>query len=244
MPGVLGVIPARMASKRLPNKSLLPLDGKPLLFYAWEQATKARSLDRVVIATDSKEIAKAAEGFNAEVVMTSRSARNGSERVAEVARQINATLYINVQGDTVRYPASWLDQLVGMMRSRRKLQFGTLVTRIKSDSDLFDPNRVKAAIIGPNGKQRAGWFSRYPLPYLREEIEPGEYARRGQHCLHHGIYAYRRSALSAYARWPQGKHEKAESLEQLRILEQGEQIGVMVARGSAQSIDSKADLQR
>lgn len=243
MPGALGVIPARMASKRLPNKALLPLDGKPLLFYAWKQATKAQALDRVVIATDSKEIVRAAEGFGAEALLTSRRARNGSERVAEVASRIKAALYVNVQGDMLRYPVSWLDQLVDLMRSRRSLQFGTLVTRIKSDTDLFDPNRVKAVLIGPKGRELAGWFSRYPLPYLRGDVQTGEYARKGQYYLHHGIYAYRPAGLRSYKRWTVGIHEKAESLEQLRILEQGGEIGVMIARGTAHSVDSPADLR-
>lgn len=241
MPAVLGVIPARMDSKRLPNKALLPLNGKPLLFYAWNQARKSRSLNRVVIATDSQEIARAAKDFGAEVVMTSSKARNGSERVAEVAAKIKASLYINVQGDTLSYPSSWLDQLVTLMRSRPKIQFGTIVTRIKADTDLFDPNRVKATLIGPKSHELAGWFSRYPLPYLRDKTNPGDYSAEGQYYLHHGIYAYRPAGLKKYHRWPMGTAEKAESLEQLRILEQGEKIAVLIARGTARSIDSPSD---
>ncbi|MBN4076457.1 3-deoxy-manno-octulosonate cytidylyltransferase [Gemmatimonas aurantiaca] len=231
-----------MASKRLPNKALLPLNGKPLLFYAWNQARKSRSLDRIVIATDSREIARVADDFGAEVVMTSRRAKNGSERVAEVASKIKASLYINVQGDTLSYPNSWLDQLVMMMRSRPKIQFGTIVTRVKSDIELFDPNRVKATLIGPKNNELAGWFSRYPLPYSRENEILGEYASKGRYYLHHGIYAYRPAGLKKYQGWPMGVAEKAESLEQLRILEQGEKIAVLLARGSARSVDSTADL--
>jgi len=247
MPKVIGVIPARLHSKRFPAKALAPLKGKPLLFYVWNQTRKAETLDRVIVATDSGKIARAAQEFGAEVVMTSPRVKNGSERVAEVAEQITGDIFASVQGDFLRFNPAWIDTGVSALASHRKLQFLTLVTRIRDDRELFDPDRVKAVVRHrePSDIAEALWFSRYPLPFVRSDsrTEDADRWNRFRFWKHLGIYFYRRSGLQLYRSWPMGAYEKAESLEQLRILEHGRKIGVVAVRGKSVCVDSPKDLK-
>lgn len=241
MPTVIGVIPARLGSKRLPDKALLPLAGKPLLFYVWRSAARSARLDRLLIATDSDKIERAAREFGAEVVRTSRRARNGTERAAEVARKVRGDIYVNIQGDNVRFPASWLDRGIAALAGSRAERFHTLATPISSDDELFNPNKVKAALIQERRGLVAGWFSRFPLPYVRDRDARPAW-RQARFYKHLGFYFYRRAGLLQFARWTPGPHEKAESLEQLRILERGGRIGVTVVRGKCVTVDSPEDL--
>ncbi len=251
MSRVIGVIPARLDSKRFPAKALAPLKGKPLLFYVWNQTKKSQTLDKVVIATDSAEIEKAAQDFGAETVMTAKRLRNGSERIAEVAEKVSGDIFVSVQGDFLKFNPSWIDDGVAALSSNRKLQFLTLITRIRDDQELFNPDRVKAVIRGNTKSGEtldALWFTRYPVPFVRPGGKPSAGAnserwREFNFWKHLGIYFYRRSGLKLYKTWPMGAYEKAESLEQLRILENGKQIGAIVVKGKSICIDSPEDLQ-
>lgn len=240
---VIGVIPARLGSSRLPGKALLPLQGKPLLFYVWSEARKSRELGQVVIATDSREIARVAEGFGAEVVMTSSKPKNGTERTAIVARKVSGDIYVNIQGDNYQYRAGWIDKAIGDLKADRKCGFQTLATRIKDDRELFDPDRVKVAAIGPKSNLHAGWFSRYPIPFLRDRQENEPASGQFAYYKHIGIYLYRRKSLDDYSRWKPGVFERAESLEQLRVLENGERMGVTVVTGVHRTIESASDVK-
>jgi 3-deoxy-manno-octulosonate cytidylyltransferase (CMP-KDO synthetase) len=246
MSRVIGVIPARLDSKRFPAKALAPLKGKPLLFYVWNQTRKSKALDRVIIATDSVEIKEAARNFGAEIVMTSKHLLNGSERVAEVAKQVAGDIFVNVQGDFLRFNLNWINEGVAALRADRKLQFLTLITRIREDKELFDPDRVKVVVRG-NPPSEALWFSRYPLPFVRSDSNSNSYreniCRENKFWKHLGIYFYRRSGLKLYQSWSAGIYEKAESLEQLRILENGKRIGAIVVKGKSICIDSPEDLK-
>ncbi len=251
MSRVIGVIPARLNSKRFPAKALAPLKGKPLLFYIWNQARKSQALDKVIIATDSIEIERAAIDFGAETVMTSKRLQNGSERIAEVAEKISGDIFVSVQGDFLKFNPTWIDEGVAALSSNKKLQFLTLITRIRDDQELFNPDRVKAVIRG-NTKSgetlEALWFTRFPAPFVRPGASSStrtesERWREFNFWKHLGIYFYRRSGLKLYQTWPMGAYEKAESLEQLRILENGKQIGAIVVKGKSICIDSPEDLQ-
>ncbi len=243
MPVVVGVIPARLNSKRFPAKALLPLHGKPLLYYVWRQARRVRSLDRLIIATDSKKIAREAREFGAEIVMTSKRPRNGSERTAEVAQKIPGDIFVNIQADNLVFSPAWIERALAAIISNRREKFHTLVTQITDEADLADPSRVKVALIKTDYGKAASWFTRAAAPYTRD-------AKNGRDCIgtrcykHIGIYLYRRSGLKLYQSWPMGTYEKAESLEQLRILEQGQRIGVTVVRGKSIEIDSARDIRR
>ncbi|UCD64505.1 MAG: 3-deoxy-manno-octulosonate cytidylyltransferase [Candidatus Zixiibacteriota bacterium] len=239
-PRVLVVIPARLGSRRFSNKAIYPLGGKPLLFYVHREVRRARGIGRLVIATDSHRVRRAAEGFGAEVVMTSSRHRTGSDRVAEAALKLGADIVVNFQGDNFGLKASSLENLIGRMKEDRRLRFATLACRIDSDDDLFDANKVKV-VVGRDG--RALWFSRFPLPYL-QHATGGKRWRQYRFLRHVGVYAFRSKALADYARWPQTKLEKAESLEQLRILENGGDIRVFETRSAPVSVDSPHDLTK
>jgi len=236
---IIAVIPARINSRRFSGKVLYPYRGKPLLFYVWDEVRRARTVDRLIIATDQPEIKKAAEAFGAEVVLTSKKHRTGSDRVAEVVRKTGGSIIINIQADNFGLTGAVLDRAVKKMRQEKNLGFATLAFSIKEDSRLFDPNLVKV-VIGREG--RALWFSRYPLPFL-QHAEENYRTRQFKYWGHIGVYFYRRKALETYAGWKRSPLEKAESLEQLRVLENGGLMRVLVTRSRVVSVDAPADLK-
>ncbi|MBI5266108.1 MAG: 3-deoxy-manno-octulosonate cytidylyltransferase [candidate division Zixibacteria bacterium] len=236
----LAVIPARLGSTRFPRKVLYPWQGQPLLYHVWRQVTRAKTVDRVVIATDSKEIEQAALGFGAEVVRTSAKCQTGTDRVAEAHRKLGGEIVINVQADSFNLSPAGLDKVVTAMKKDRGVQFATIARPITSDEELFDPNKVKVA-VGSDGN--ALWFSRFPIPYIQKAEEKPR-CRQFPFLLHIGIYFFRAAALGRYVGWPRTAMEKAESLEQLRILEHGGRIRLFVMNMKSVTIDSPADLTR
>jgi 3-deoxy-manno-octulosonate cytidylyltransferase (CMP-KDO synthetase) len=237
---VLAVIPARLGSTRFSNKVIYPLNGKPLLFYVHQEMSRVAAIDKLVIATDSNEIARAAEGFGAEVVMTARKHRTGSDRVAEVAAKLGGDIILNIQADSLGLTSSTMARLVNAMKKDGKVKYATLARPIESDNELFDPNKVKVT-IRPNGD--ALWFSRFPIPYLQNCSEKNRY-RQFPFLMHIGVYAFRREALRQFASWRRSPLEKAESLEQLRILENGLTIRVVKTKIKTVSVDSPDDLNK
>ena len=237
---VLAVIPARLGSKRFSNKVIYPLFGKPLLFYVHNEVRRTKSIDRIVIATDSDKIAIVAEGFGAEVVRTSRKHRTGSDRVAEVAGKIGADIVLNIQADNFGLKSSVLDAFVRRMSKDRHIKYATLARRIDSDNELFSPNLVK---VVTDADDNALWFSRYPLPYLQGAGSGKRYSRFG-YLGHIGIYGFRKKALEKFASWRQSPLEKAESLEQLRILENGEKMKVFRTKMDSVEVNSPSDLKK
>ncbi len=239
-PRVVAIIPARLGSRRFSGKVLHAYRGKPLLYYLWKELRKSREIDHLAIATDAPEIAQVAREFGAEIVMTSKRHRSGSDRVAQAACETGGELIINVQGDNIGLKAGVLDRAICKMRSDRSIKFATLARRIKTDAELFDPGVVKV-LTAADG--RALWFSRFPLPYL-QHAEDGSRAGQYKFLAHIGVYLFRRKALVAFADWKASPLEKAESLEQLRILENGGRIEVFVTTSKAISIDTPGDLQK
>jgi len=237
---VLAVIPARLESKRFPRKALHLWKGKPLLYYVWHTVSKVRRIDRLVIATDSPEIKQAATQFGAEVAMTSSRHRTGSDRAAEVLAQLGGDLIVNIQGDCLGVSAATLSSAIAKMQNDRSIACATLARRITSDDELFDPNCVKL-VIGPD--KHALWFSRYPLPYVRGAGK-GNRAQQFPYWYHIGIYFYRRSVLEKFAGWKRSNLEKAESLEQLRLLEHCVRMRVFETKMQTVSIDSPDDLDK
>ena len=239
-PQVLGVIPARLGSRRFPDKVLYPYRGKPLLFYIWDSVRHSRQIERLVIATDNSDIRKAAESFGAEVVMTAGRHRTGSDRVAEVAGKIGGQLIVNIQGDALGMNAKVLDRIIGSMKAAPRMQFATLAYRIRSEKELRNPDVVK---VVADRQSRAVWFSRSPLPYLQNG-KAGAKASGFRFLGHIGVYLFRRRALEVFSSWPRGRFEKAESLEQLRILENGKLIHLFETRMSQIAINSPDDLKK
>ena len=237
---VIAVIPARLGSRRFKRKVLHPYQDKPLLFYVWDSIRKSRRIDRLLIATDSKEIMAAVSDFGAEAVMTSARLKTGTDRMAEVARRVKGDIYVNVQADNIGLKASVLDRMIDKFKAQKSVGFGTMARRIGSDDELFDPDKVKVIF---NRRGEALWFSRFPLPYLQGAVKRNR-ARQFVFWEHIGIYFMRRPALLQFTRWGRSDLEKAESLEQLRVLENGAKMAVYPTTMKTVSIDSPMDLER
>jgi 3-deoxy-manno-octulosonate cytidylyltransferase (CMP-KDO synthetase) len=208
------IIPARMASTRLPGKALLDLGGKPMIHWVWEAARRARGISRVLVATDSPEIAAAVTGFGGEAVMTHASHESGTDRVAEAARRVDAGIIVNLQGDEPFLPPRILEALVDGFKAS-SCQMGTLITPITDPSDITNPARAKV-VCRKDG--RILYFSRLPIPCVREAGDSYPYYK------HVGIYIFRREFLFQFAALPPSPLERAERLEQLRALENGHDI--------------------
>lgn len=236
---VVAVIPARLGSTRFPGKVLHPYHGRPLLYHFWKDLGASR-FDRLAIATDNPEIARAASEFGAEVIMTSRRHRTGSDRVAEAVKRLGGDIIVNIQADNFGLKGSVVAGAVKKMLAEPKTQFATLARTIKEDEQLFDPNVVKV-ITAPDG--RALWFSRYPLPYL-QKLKKGRRSAQFKFLEHLGVYIFRRAALEQFTRWKRGALEKAESLEQLRVLENGAIMRVYTTTAKTVGIDSPNDVKR
>lgn len=245
----LGVIPARFPSSRLPGKPLKDIAGKTLLQRVWEQATAAKTLSQVVIATDDQRIFDAAKGFGAEVLMTSAEARTGSDRVAEVAALLDAKgerfdAVANVQGDMPFIRPGVIDQVVNtLLNAPATFGMATVGTPIMDEEEYLRPSAVKV-VLGNEG--RALYFSRAPIPHMREvssvtEDEPYAYK-------HLGLYVFRPDTLRALSTMEQTLAERRESLEQLRALCNGIAIKVaVVTRADLEpsiEVDTPDDLER
>ncbi|MBD3332116.1 3-deoxy-manno-octulosonate cytidylyltransferase [candidate division GN15 bacterium] len=237
---ILAVIPARLQSSRFSHKVLFPLRDRPLLYYVWREVAKTKCIDQTIIATDSREVVTAAEQFGAEVELTARKHRTGSDRAAEIAKRHQADIIVNIQADNLGLKAPGLNRAINAFRADRGTPVGTLVRRLINNRDLSDPDVVKAVV---NRDNQALWFSRSVLPWVRG-MRGKPRADQFPYWYHIGIYLFRRSALEQFARWRRSPYEKAESLEQLRILEHGGQIRAYKTRMQTVSVDSPKDLKK
>jgi len=237
----VAIIPARFASVRLPGKPLIDLGGKPMIQRVHEQVKKATRVHRVIVATDDKKIADAVTRFGGEVVMTPPDVRTGTDRVALVARTLdNADIIVNVQGDEPLIPPQMIDEVVSLLALDPTALVGTLVQKIISQDELNNPNTVKV-VIDRDGY--ACYFSRAPIPYLRDETE-SEILSQHVWYGHLGIYAFRKKFLAQFYSWDQSKLEKVEKLEQLRIIEHGYKIKTAVTEYRSISVDTPEDVER
>ncbi|HUV31785.1 MAG TPA: 3-deoxy-manno-octulosonate cytidylyltransferase [Acidobacteriota bacterium] len=239
-PGVLAVIPARLRSTRFSGKVLYPFRGKPLLYWVWREVRRCSRIDRLVVATDDREVHQAAEAFGAEVMRTSARHRTGTDRVAEVAEVLGGKLIINVQADNLGLKHAVLNRVIDRMNEHPAIPVATLARRIETDDELFNPGLVKV-IISETGE--ALWFSRYPLPYLQGADGRRRAGQFGFYA-HIGVYFFRRAALRAFARSRRTALERAESLEQLRILERGGRIRVFKTAMRSVSVDRPEDVKK
>ena len=235
----IGVIPARYGSSRVPAKPLVELGGKPMIERVWTRACQARTLERVIIATDDERIAAVARRFAPaeDVLMTSREHVCGSDRVAEVARGLEAEIFVNIQGDLPLLEPAMVDGLVERLRAQPTLEMATAAFPIEGAEEMAEPSVVKV-VVGQDG--RALYFSRAPIPYDRSD--PGSPA----HALHHiGLYAYRRETLLRFASLGPTELENTEKLEQLRALDHGIGIDVVTTEGgiAAMEVDTPEDLE-
>jgi 3-deoxy-manno-octulosonate cytidylyltransferase (CMP-KDO synthetase) len=226
------LIPARYASTRFPGKPLHLLAGKPLVQHVWERACEAKGVDSVVIATDDMRIAEAAFAFGAEVALSSPDCISGTDRCAEVAARLKKVArIINVQGDEPMVDPALISKLARALKKDSSLEMVTAATPFSKDEDPANPNAVKVVL---NKNSDALYFSRSPIPYLRDSTE-FPYLR------HLGIYGYTSGFLQRFVRWRTGALEAAESLEQLRALERGTLIRVVLTSHASIGVDTPAD---
>ena len=239
MKKIIGVIPARLNSQRFPKKVLYRYLGKPLLYYVHSELTKSKEIDTFYIATDSQEIEKTAQEFGAEVIRTSARHRTGSDRLYEVSQKVSGDIYVNIQADNFGLKASGLDRIVKKFKAEKNEEFGTIAKKITSSKELTDPNNVKLTM---DNTDHAITFSRFPLPYIRDakKVDYRNYA----YYYHIGIYLFTKSGIAKFASWKQTPIEKAESLEQMRILENGHTLKVYKSKLETISIDTKKDLKK
>lgn len=230
-PYVLGVLPSRWASSRFPGKPLHLIAGKPLIRHVWERCRQCSQLDEVVVATDDERIAEAVRGFGGRAVMTSPEHPTGTDRIAEAVRAVPAATHVvNIQGDEPLIDPGLIDELALVVSADDGPDMATAANPVDpGDAAVRDPNVVKV-VCGLDG--RALYFSRSPLPYFREAV-PGLPVLR-----HKGIYAYKRSFLERFVIWPPSPLERAESLEQLRALENGASIRVIVTDDASPGVDT------
>jgi 3-deoxy-manno-octulosonate cytidylyltransferase (CMP-KDO synthetase) len=237
------IIPARYESTRLPGKALADIHGKPLIQWVYELACRSRA-ERVLIATDDERIRRAADGFGAEVCMTSSSHQSGTDRIAEVVRTLDIDdeeLIVNLQGDEPLMPPTLIDQVAETLLSHDQAVMATAAHGIRAAKDYLDPNVVK---VVTDAQGYALYFSRAAIPWHRDAMSAGAPpAIPGQR--HIGLYVSRAGFVRTYTSWSPCPLEQAEALEQLRILWHGERIAVCEAHEEpGPGVDTPADLER
>jgi 3-deoxy-manno-octulosonate cytidylyltransferase (CMP-KDO synthetase) len=241
----IGIIPARWDSTRFPGKPLHPIAGKPLLKHVWERCLRAESLDLVIIATDDMRIASAAFDWGAEVALTSPKHRSGTNRVAEVARKTKQFAYvINIQGDEPLIDSRLINKLVEKLRSDRTVEIVTAAHPFKNPADASSSHQVKVVL---DLRGNALYFSRAPIPappndgFLAVVSPRRQRSFRSQFLRHQGIYGFRRETLLQLVAWKQSPLERTESLEQLRALENGVKVHVLITAAGSPGIDTPED---
>ena len=236
-PRVVVVIPARYAATRLPGKPLVPLAGKPMVQRVYERAKQAQTVQRVLVATDDQRILDAVAAFGGEARMTRSDHRTGTERIAEVAANVDGDVFVNVQGDEPLIDPSSIDTAVAALLEDPAVQIATVATPIRHAGDIMDPNVVKTVL---DFEDNALYFSRAPIPWVRDSQQKVHV----KYWKHLGLYVFQRAALLEYPTLPQGELEKIEQLEQLRWMENGWKIRVAEVAHDAVSVDVPEDVVR
>lgn len=238
MSKIIGIIPARWGATRFPGKALALIAGKPLVQHVWERCCKAERLHGVIIATDDIRIAETAFAFGAQVAMTSPAHPSGTDRIAEVAAGLpkNVSHVLNIQGDEPAISPALIDRLAAEFRRHKRLKMVTAANALRDFQQVGDPNCVKVA-LAKNGD--ALYFSRSVIPHpfgSDPSASPVTYYR------HQGIYGYERRFLAKFVRWKPSAYERSEKLEQLRALDRGVRIRVLVTEHESHGVDCPEDV--
>lgn len=237
----LGIIPARYASSRFPGKPLVDIKGKSMIRRVYEQVSKAKRIQEVIVATDDQRILEHVQHFGGQVQMTADTHRSGTDRCAEVASRMEGfDVVINIQGDEPFIDPRQIDQVIEPLSVPGGMEISTLAKTLTDQAALFNPNVVKVVF---DRQQKALYFSRSAIPHLRE-VDPSYWLGKADFYKHIGIYGFRREALLAVAKEPPGILEQCESLEQLRWLEAGYRIHVGITKWESIGIDHPEDLKK
>jgi len=235
----IAIIPARVASTRLPRKVLADICGKPLIQHVWERVSQTKSIDSVIVATDSSEVVQVVAGWGGRTLLTDPDCQSGTERIASIAGELDADLVLNVQGDEPLVDPGMLDTLVATWMST-PCDMITPVYCITKIDDLSNPNVVKVARAQDG---RALYFSRSSIPYVRD-VPQENWLEHQTFWGHIGVYGYRKKVLEKYAGLPASPLQAAESLEQLRFLEAGYSIQTVETTYQSIAVDTQEDLEK
>ena len=228
------MLPCRWGSTRFPGKALHPIAGRPLIQHVWERCLRARKLAGVIIATDDIRIAEVAFDFGAEVAMTSVRHKSGTDRVAEVAKNLRGVSHvINVQGDEPMISPKLIDQLASALLAEPKIGLITAASRFAKGDDVTNPHIVKVVL---DRESNALYFSRSPITHERDGIS------LVPHYRHQGIYGYSLPLLLEFVKWKPTRLEQTEQLEQLRALEHGVKIRVAITSRVSTGVDRPEDV--
>lgn len=235
---VVCIIPSRYESSRFPGKPLADLCGKPMLQHVYERVLRAKSVSAVAVATDDERIFQAVRAFGGLAIMTSPRHRSGTDRIAEAVRSFDleeGDVIVNIQGDQPLFEPVQVDEVVAPLLEEATLPMSTLIYRIVRDEEITHPNAVKVVF---DERYFALYFSRATIPFVRDVN------RRADYFKHHGIYAYRRDFLRTFTSLPEGALERLEALEQLRALEHGYRIRVVITSHDSVEVDTPEELER
>jgi 3-deoxy-manno-octulosonate cytidylyltransferase (CMP-KDO synthetase) len=239
---IIGIIPARFASTRLLGKPLADIGGKPMIQHTYESALKSKLLGRVIIAVDDEKLYSVCRGFGAEVVMTPKDIATGSDRIAYVARNIpDADIVVNIQGDEPFIKGRMIDEAVEPLLFDRSVNVSTLAKKIMDIDELKSPSIPKVVFDYNNF---ALYFSRSTIPYVRDARTNYERLQKADIYKHIGLYVYRREYLFRFTELEPTDLEQIEKLEQLRMLENGFRIKVVVTEYENLAVDTPEDLER
>ncbi|QOJ28757.1 MAG: 3-deoxy-manno-octulosonate cytidylyltransferase [Ignavibacteriales bacterium] len=239
---IVGIIPARLGSTRLPGKPLADIGGKPMIYHTYNSASGSKLIDRLIVATDDEVIYNTVTEFGGEAIMTSSDIKTGSDRIAATVHQLrNIDIVVNIQGDEPFIPWKMIDKAIEPLLFDKTVEVSTLVKRITDPAEYISPDTVKAVFDYYNF---ALYFSRSPLPYVRDTGDPSEIVKYHAVYKHIGLYVYRYQALMKFTSWPQTDLENLEKLEQLRMLEKGMKIKVVETDEESIAVDTLEDLNR
>jgi 3-deoxy-manno-octulosonate cytidylyltransferase (CMP-KDO synthetase) len=230
------IIPSRYASTRLPGKPLIDIAGKPMIQRVCEAASRARLVDRVIVATDDRRIFEAVQRFGGEVVLTSAHHRSGTDRIAEVAEHLPCDIVVNLQGDEPLMAPGLIDQVVRVVRDNPDIYMASAQTPIRRSEDRSNPNSVK---VVTDRNDFALYFSRSPIPCCASANEAESMGFR-----HIGIYVYRKEFLMRLVALEPSPLEQQERLEQLRVLENGYRIRLVTTDYDSPGVDTPEDLEK
>lgn len=233
-PVVIGVIPARYGSSRLPAKALAIIHGKPMIQHVYERCLKSKLLSEVLVATDDKRILDAVINFGGNVVMTSKSHKSGTDRIGEAVKNIKCDIVVNIQGDEPMIDPRNIDKAIEPLVKDRRINVSTLCFKISDRTEINNPNVVKVVL---DSYSNALYFSRSVIPFNRDNT-------KAEYFKHIGLYVYRKNYLRKLIKLKPSKLELTEKLEQLRILESGEKIKVIETKIDSHSVDTPADLKK
>ncbi len=239
---IVGIIPARFASTRLMGKPLADIGGKPMIQHTYESALKSKLLNEVVIAVDDGKVAQVARDFGAKVVLTPKDIATGSDRIAYVVKDLpKAQMIVNIQGDEPFIQGTMIDQAIEPLLFDKTVNVSTLAKRVETIEELKSTSIPKVVFDYNNF---ALYFSRSPIPFVRDARTNSEKIQKAEIYKHIGLYVYRRDSLLLFTELEPTDLENAEKLEQLRMLENGFKIKVVVTEFENLAVDTQEDLDR